>query len=333
MLELYPWQRDQWRRFLSMQKQNRLPHALLLTGNKGLGLPEFSEKIAQHLLCLNLTEENTPCGVCQSCQLFDAGNHPDFQSIEPEEAGKQIKVTQVRELIEFMTLKSFTARNKIVTLCPAEAMNRSTANALLKTLEEPPAQSMLILISHQPERLPVTIRSRCQQIEFQPATDQQTIEWLEEQGIQTEYSIDLLLHLTGGAPLSVIEMLENDILDERESVVTDIESIIKNQANPVELAGRWESLGCERIIIWLMRFCQDMVLIKLMNNEARIINRDLSARLANIAQKLDLSRIMRLYGFLQVKYRESTAQTNYNSLSLLEEIIIYWNNPEQVEQS
>ena len=82
-----------------------------------------------------------------------------------------------------------------------------------------------------------------------------------------------------------------------------------------------------------MRFCQDMVLIKLMNNEARIINRDLSARLANIAQKLDLSRIMRLYGFLQVKYRESTAQTNYNSLSLLEEIIIYWNNPEQVEQS
>ncbi|MEM7027619.1 MAG: DNA polymerase III subunit delta' [Pseudomonadota bacterium] len=332
MLTHYPWQASQWQHFMTMHTQHRLPHALLLTGNAGLGLHEFAKQIARHLLCFNTADECNPDESSQSYRLFDTGNHPDYRSIEPEEIGKQIKVTQIRELIEFLSLKSFTTKNKIVTLSPAEAMNRSTANALLKTLEEPPEQSMLILISHHPERLPITIRSRCQKIEFQPAYDQQAINWLEEQKIESAYSSELLLQLTGGAPLAVIEMLENEMLDERQQIVADIDLILQDRANPVELASRWESLGCDLVIVWLMRFCQDIVRLKLMHDGADIVNQDLSEGLLEIAKSLDIARIMRIYGFLQQKYREATAQTNFNSLSLLEEIIIYWNNPKQVKQ-
>ncbi len=331
MLNLFPWQQAQWQRFLSMQNQNRLPHALLLTGNQGLGLMHFAQLISRHLLCLNPNADNQFCGACQSCQLFEVGNHPDIQIIEPEEAGKQLKVAQIRELIEFMSLKSFTSKNKIVTLCPAEAMNRSTANALLKTLEEPPAQSMLILISHHPERLPITIRSRCQRIEFKPAANQGTIEWLEQQNIEIDYSVDILLNLTGGAPLSIIDMLENNIFAERQHVVADIENIMKDKVNVIELASRWESLGCGQVISWLMRFCQDLARLKLLGSEAEVINSDLRHQLLNLAKHLEINRIMHIYDYLQDKYLESTAQSNFNSLSLLEEIIIYWNNPEQIK--
>ena len=129
--------------------------------------------------------------------------------------------------------------------------------------------------------------------------------------------------------MNVSRLLDEDIFQHRDKLLTDI---MNKQADPVKLAAQWESLGCEKVIFWLMRIYQDLVRLKLLQDKADITNEDLQSQLIQVSEKLDLSRLLQFYQFLQQKYQQATAITNYNSLSLLEEIIIYWNNPSQVPQ-
>ncbi len=329
MLSVLPWQQSAWQRCMDMLAHQRLPHALLLTGGVGMGLRHFAQVLSQRLLCHQPDSSGNSCQQCQACQLFAAGSHPDTVLIEPEAEGKQIKVDQVRSLIEYVSLKSFSSSNKIAIVVPAEAMNRSTANALLKTLEEPPEQSMLILVSYRPERLPVTIRSRCQAIEFKPDTSTATLEWLQQQHPDSEYPLELLLKLADGGPMNVASMLEEETFQQRASLLADI---MNTRADPVRLAGQWDNLGCERVILWLMRINQDLIRLKLLKEKATITNEDMQDELLKLAERLDLQRLLHFYRFLQGKYQQATASISYNSLSILEEIIIYWNNPTQVPQ-
>ena len=328
----YPWHEAAWQHTNGMLKQARIPHALLLSGKHGMGLMQFANRLSQRILCSNPHEAGNSCGHCQSCQLFKAGTHPDIKLIEPEEQGKQIRIDQVRELIEFVALKSFSNRAKLAILSPAEAMNRATANALLKTLEEPPEQSMLLLLSHMPERLPITIRSRCQRIDFKAVYDDATVDWLQQQNLETDYPLDLLLHLADGGPLKVLEMLDDETLQDRLRLMTDICSMAKSEVDPVRLAAEWENFGCVQVIICLMRVCQDLVRLNLLKDKANLQNKDLKNELILLAEDRELTSVLRFYSFLQAKYQQASSSINYNSLSLLEEIIIYWNNPSQVPQ-
>ena len=113
----------------------------------------------------------------------------------PEETGKQIKVDLIRDLIGFIQLSSQYNRYKICIIEPAEAMNRSSSNSLLKTLEEPPGQSLIILLSYQPSRIPVTIRSRCQHINFSADSSKNTLEWIENNINESKYSAADLLEV------------------------------------------------------------------------------------------------------------------------------------------
>jgi DNA polymerase III subunit delta' len=330
MNEIYPWQEKQKRRLLDLQQQDRFPHALLLCGPDGIGLNQFAQTFAMQMLCLSkgIDSENA-CGTCQSCLLFTAGSHPDLSIIEPEEEGKQIKIAQVRELIEYVTLKSFSGNLKIVIIEPADAMNRATANALLKTLEEPPSQSMLFLLSHQPSNLPITIRSRCQRIDFEPVFDQVAINWLNEQSIDSDLSSEMLLRLSAGGPLKALSLVENDQLQHRQSLIKDLISLTKKNGDPVQIATQWQALGTENIFITLMRLIQDLIRLKLLRDNAKLVNLDLKEDLQDLVNSLDLVALVRNYDFVLFKYQQSTAPMNYNVLSLFEEIVLNWNKPKQ----
>ena len=191
-LKPYPWQLENWNTIQSVNRSERMAHAILFTGPVGIGLEYFSKCLTAGLLCDNSGVELQACGDCRSCHLIQGGSHPDLVTIEPEETGKQIKVDEIRRLIDFMHLKSQYGRYKISVITPAESMNRNAANSLLKTLEEPPGQSLLILLSHRPNLLPITIRSRCQQLRFKPAYDEDTVRWLEE-NIETDENTKHLL--------------------------------------------------------------------------------------------------------------------------------------------
>lgn len=328
MLGIYPWQEKQKQRLLEMQKQQRFPHALLLSGTEGIGLEQFAQTFAIQILCLNKgLDPDNACGTCQSCQLFLAGSHPDLLIIEPEEEGKQLKVDQIRELIEYVTLKSFSGNYKIAIIKQADAMNRATANALLKTLEEPPSQSMLFLLSHRPSNLPITIRSRCQKVEFESAFDDRAINWLEQQPIESNLPIELLLRLASGGPLKAISMIEEQQIQHRQALLNDLKSISSNKSDPVQIASNWQSLGSENVFISLLRLIQDLIRLKLQKEPINLVNFDLKEDLQDLVNSLDLIALIRNYDFVLFKYQQSTGAMNYNVLSLFEEIVLNWNKP------
>jgi DNA polymerase-3 subunit delta' len=216
---IYPWQRDIWKR-LEAQGE-RLHHALLIHGPAGVGKLALAEEFAQLLLCEASPGTRKPCGTCDGCRWYLAGTHPDFRRLEPESLARraaldeegetpapassraakpsqEIKVDQVRALDSFLGLRSHRGRRRIVLVHPAEAMNLSAANALLKALEEPQPGAHFILVSHRPARLLPTIRSRCAAVPMAVPDRDQALAWLSEEGIAEPGA---WLAFSGGAPL------------------------------------------------------------------------------------------------------------------------------------
>ena len=312
-----------------MVKYNLDEKVVIITGaSAGLG-EQFAHAFTMRLLCLSdSADSQSVCGSCQSCQLFIAGSHPDLTFISPEEEGKQIKIAQIRELIEYVALKSFSGSSKIAIIEPADAMNRATANSLLKTLEEPPSQSMMLLLTHQPSKLPITIRSRCQRIDFEPVFDQASIDWLQTKLADTSISSESLLRLAGGGPLKAIELIEEDQLQFRDALINDLKSIAEKSYDPVQIAANWQAIGTENIISSLLKIIQDLIRLKLLREQAKLVNLDLKDDLQDLVNSLDLPELVRNYDFVLLKYQQSHGPMNYNPLSLLEEIVLNWNNPE-----
>ncbi len=164
---------DTWNRLQS--QRGRLPHALLLIGQRGLGKFALAQAFAKSLLCEKPLEGRLSCGQCLACNWFEQGNHPDYRLLQPQalaedpdaeegkkKASQQITIDQVRGLDEFFNVGTHRAGLRIVVVNPADAMNRNTANALLKTLEEPAPDTLFLMTSNEPLRLLPTIRSRCQ---------------------------------------------------------------------------------------------------------------------------------------------------------------------------
>jgi len=217
----FPWQIENWNKLQLANQAGRMTHAVLFTGPVGIGLKHFSNCLTASLLCENSDADTHACGDCRSCHLIKGESHPDLFNIEPEESGKQIRVDEVRKLIDSIHLKSTYGRCKIAVIAPADAMNRSAANSLLKTLEEPPGHSLLILLSHRPNLLPITIRSRCQHVRFNPAYDDATVRWVNE-NLQAGENAEDLLKMAGGAPLAIEEMLESHVLEYQRNILDDL---------------------------------------------------------------------------------------------------------------
>jgi len=156
----YPWLAESWARLERRVEQGRLGHAHLFTGANGLGQGALADALAARLLCE--TAHARPCDSCRSCRLLAAHNHPDLVHVGPLEERRVIAIDQIRELIEFFALKPHYGAHKLAIIAPADALNAAAANALLKLLEEPPPNAVLVLVTDRPYSLPATILSRCQ---------------------------------------------------------------------------------------------------------------------------------------------------------------------------
>lgn len=173
-----PWQADVWRRFLQQQQTQRMAHAYLLGGPEGIGKSAFARALAALRFCREPVS-GRPCGTCKACLLWQAGNHPDFLSVEPEKPGGALKIDQIRQISEFVhTTASYAGSARVIVLSPAEALGSGAANALLKNLEEPPGDSLFLLISHVPGAVLATIRSRCQPVQMPVPDESHALKWL-----------------------------------------------------------------------------------------------------------------------------------------------------------
>ncbi|GAB1257340.1 DNA polymerase III subunit delta' [Aurantivibrio plasticivorans] len=205
---VFPWLAHTWKQLDNMRKAQKLPHAVLLKGVEGIGKAVFAERFARALLCSS--GEVAPCGECKSCQLFFAATHPDFLSVAPEDKGKAIKISQIRELTIFLSQTAQQGGRKVVLISPADAMNVSATNALLKSLEEPQGETILILVTSQPSRLLATVRSRCHQVALPTPSREEALSWLKA---KVGDEAGPLLDATYGAPLRAEQAFRENWLD------------------------------------------------------------------------------------------------------------------------
>ncbi len=210
-------------------EQQRLGHALLIVGTEGVGKQQLANWLARRLLCLG-PDAGQACGECRSCRLMGGASHPDFFPVGIPEDKKEIPVDAIRALSEKLVLTPGIGSNRIGLINEAEAMNINAANALLKTLEEPADNAWLILVSHQPARLPATIRSRCQPITLHPPERPIALDWLAEHcpNHQRE-QLAQALSLSGEAPLAARELLEEDGLEFGIQVLDALLAIAQGQ--------------------------------------------------------------------------------------------------------
>ncbi len=321
MLKAFPWQLSQWQRIQSAHAQGRLAHALLLTGAEGLGLDQFAYALAEKLLCTEKTDFDSPCGSCKACILFQAGNHPDLYDIQPEEVGKQIKVDAIRQLINNIYVTTQYGEYKLVIINPAEAMNASSANSLLKTLEEPPEKSLFILISSNPNLLAVTIRSRCQRINFTPGNGEKVKDWLQTKLKAENTDVDSLLTMAQGAPLKALALFESDALAQQETLLEDLQSLRTRQSDPIKVAEKWLAQDASQVILYLLHFFMVMSRLKL---GAPTNNSTIHRHLQRLIKGLDLLQLVHCHQLLLRHHRGLTGSISLNKQGLLEDFIVHW---------
>ncbi len=300
--------------------QGRMPHALLLTGQPGVGKAALAEYLARQLLCDALVADGVPCCRCAGCLQYAAGTHPDFFRVEPAEDATVIKVDQVRELAEKLSLSSHHGGFKVALLTPADTMNINAANSLLKTLEEPSDNTVLLLVSARPARLPATIRSRCQLVRVGIPARDDALRWLA--GQVPDDQLDIYLQLAHGAPLEALRQAQDDLISLRRERLDALLGILDGTRSALAVAQEWSSDEEFQGIRWLREWLMDLLRIRLTGRTDSVRSADLAAALAGLARRLE-SRVM----FRQLDSINSLLRLTAGSLNrqlLTEDVLLAW---------
>jgi len=319
---LLPWQMDTWQSIHQLREQNQLPHALLFTGQKGIGKVQFSQSLAHSLVCKNKETSHLPCGVCSPCKLFLSGNSPSIKEIYPEEAGKQIKIDTIRDLVNSLVLATNEGSFNIVIIHPADAMNTASANALLKTLEEPIARTLIILISDRPHLLLPTIKSRCRNIRFLSPEDKIAIEWLSSKSTGST-NIASILKENASAPLTALQAINEDWNEQLDPIFKDFTDLMNGGVEPIGISQKWSgftdlNLLIDRLITWVM----DIIRLKTSPNSPSIYNLSKRQDLQTLSKRLDLE-LMQLF-LTQIYEFKRQLNSNLNQQLAMENLLIQW---------
>ena len=268
-----PWHRARLKQLLA--DRERLPHALLIHGAPGIGKVEFARALAAGALCES-PREALACGQCPSCHWFSQGNHPDFREILPEASAEEdateteadakaekvksvfIKIDQIRAIADFISLTTHRAGFRVLLLHPADALHPNAANALLKTLEEPPAHTLILLVSAYPARLLPTLRSRCRLLGLGAPESREALAWLREQSVDEP---EAALAAAGGAPLLARDLAQPEEAELRRRVVAELSR--PSGADALGFAAAIDRPRVERFVYWLQTWVNDLLLVRL----------------------------------------------------------------------
>ena len=243
-----PWLAQSQQRLRDSLLAQRLPHSILLLSAPGLGAEALANWMTALALCDSTGER--PCGTCRSCSLLRSNSHPDYHPVKLEEDAKQIKVDQVRELIESLSLKSYRGGRKVGVIEGAEALNVNGANAFLKTLEEPSANTLLVLIARPTHRLPATIASRCLRLVLRPPAAAAATAWLDTHG-PAHQNWGSVLPLAGGAPLRALELHAAGIAALETEMQEGMQALGAGAVDLTLLAERWAKTNPALRFAWL----------------------------------------------------------------------------------
>lgn len=319
----YPWQQNSWNNLTQGRLQNHMPHALLLAGAEFCGKLDFAKSLAKSLLCERRDSQTlVACGQCKSCRLYEAGSHPDYTSVHLAEKKSQIVVDQIRQLNAFVYLSRSYEGSRVVIISPVERLNINAANSLLKTLEEPPEKTVLILVSSNPSELIPTIRSRCQVLHLPQPTMEEAHQWLSTQTL--ENPAQELLMAAAGKPMLAKQLDEGERLATRKQLATDILKLLRGNLSLVNVAKKWEKSPKADLLDWQLQWVQSMIRDKYSDsNEAADT---ISPHLYHLMTQ-SVTNLWELHdGLIELK---SHVHTSLSPLLFTENMLILWQNQSQ----
>jgi len=265
-------------------RAGRLSTSYIFAGESGIGKKLAALNFAKLLNCL--AGEEDACDECPSCRKINSGVHMDVLVVEPETA--EIKVDQVRDANSTLYLKPHEGRMKVVIVDDAEAMNEEAANAFLKTIEEPPPQSMIILVSANPEGLPATVLSRCMRVNFRPLTPAETETVLKRHGTGGEALVRLSMGRPGIA-------LKGDLLEERAGFLAQLKEMQRPGSKSL-----WKDR--DEMAAWFdfcMALMRDVVVHKLTGGTEALINKDIEQEIRQISGKAKAETLIERFDMLK----------------------------------
>lgn len=307
-VELAPWQREVYERAVRALLEDKLGHALLLAGPPDLGKREVAETLATRLLCTQPRADGLPCGACRGCRLAPAQSsglataqlHPDLQRIglEPNEKGdklrSEITVDQIRRLGQWFALTPQFGGAQVALIDPADAMNASAGNALLKTLEEPAPGRYLLLVSSRPGRLPATIRSRCQRLDVPRPERAMALAWLRGTlGRDVEPEV---LDFAGGAPLQAQTYATGSFARLNADMREGLSGLLAGTADVTGVAPGWAKDGLAERLVWLDLWTMSLARTALAGTDDLVTFPDQPIPLPTPLNALNISRLYEVTG-------------------------------------
>ena len=293
--------------WLTRVSQGRVPHALLLLGPAGVGKRAAAAWLVRERFGLSADGD----GPRYPLQVPE---HPDLHWLSPAEDKQTVGIEQVRDLVSALSLTSYAGGGKVAVIDPANAMTVNAANSLLKTLEEPSGEALIVLVADRIGRLPATILSRCQRATFSLPPERDSLAWLEQ--LQPANDWRQALRLAGNAPLAAIEARES--LEQASAMADEFAGLAERRGSPIEVAARWSKYDPGFVLDWLCVTVQQCI--------RRASCDDSGLAESGLPQSV-LRRIDRrkLFCYLDIINRlRGQAAGSYNVQLALESLLIDW---------
>ena len=334
---IHPWNQELWQQ-LTLESE-RTNHALLFNGGAGLGKQALAFSLAHNVLTQSSDEKQS-----QSAALFNSASHPDLHVIMPEEevaedllgrfarrylqphGGKprsNITIDQIRTLANALTTHPHISKNRVILIFHAHTMNRNAANALLKSLEEPPKDTLFILVSDEVSKLAKTVRSRCSLINFKTPDSDSAMSWLNNQEEIPESEIAAHLAMANNRPLLALRMYQNDYLSALKAVFTDVNNLWTRRAEPTQVAKNWQEVGSETSIDILQKLSTDILRCSLSKDPKVVFFPVQKSWVQSVSAKLSRSKLLSVID--ELIYAKRMLSTTVDELLVLEALSIKFN--------